>query len=206
MALRLNPDRLAGVVLVAALHAAALWGLWIHRLVPTPQESLTLFVNFVAPPVPPRAAEAPRREPPQARAKEVAPPAPAVAAVPASPPADAVVPAPPPAPAVVPAEPAQVTPVHLDTELAVSCPERTAPIFPLASRRMGETGITVLRVELDELGHVSAARVATSSGHARLDEAALAAVKSWRCNPALRNGRPVRAAATQAFKFLLQGN
>ena len=62
----------------------------------------------------------------------------------------------------------------------------------------------VLRVELDEQGRVGAARVATASGFARLDEAALAAVKTWRCNPARRDGQPVRAVALQPFKFVLQ--
>jgi protein TonB len=63
-----------------------------------------------------------------------------------------------------------------------------------------------LRVELDELGKVSAAWVATSSGFARLDEAALAAVRAWRCTPAQRDGQPVRAVALQPFNFILQGH
>ena len=63
----------------------------------------------------------------------------------------------------------------------------------MLSRRAGETGTTVLRVELDEQGHVADASIATSSGYARLDDAALTAVKAWRCNPAQRNGQPVRA-------------
>jgi len=62
----------------------------------------------------------------------------------------------------------------------------------------------VLRVELDEQGAVSSARVATPSGFARLDEAALAAVRRWRCTPAQRDGRPVRAVAMQPFKFELR--
>jgi protein TonB len=63
-----------------------------------------------------------------------------------------------------------------------------------------------LRVELDEQGKVSMARVATSSGLSRLDEAALAAVRTWRCAPGTRNGQPVRATALQPFKFVLHGN
>ncbi len=66
--------------------------------------------------------------------------------------------------------------------------------------------MVVLRVELDETGHVAVARISSSSGHARLDEAALGAVKTWRCTPATRNGQPVRAVALQPFKFVLQGN
>ena len=91
-------------------------------------------------------------------------------------------------------------------ELAVACPERTPPRYPALSRRLGEEGIVVLRVELDETGRVAAAQVASSSGYARLDEAALAAVRTWRCTPAQRDGQPVRAVAMQPFKFILQGN
>ena len=102
--------------------------------------------------------------------------------------------------------PKPVGPVTLDSELSVSCPDRAAPGYPPLSRRMGEAGIAVVRVELDEQGHVTSARVATGSGFARLDEAALAAVKTWRCNSVQRNGQAVRAVALQPFKFVLQGN
>jgi protein TonB len=202
-------DKLAGLLLVVALHAAALWGLWQHRLLPGPQEAMTLFVNFIAPPAP-KAAEPPLPPPPRPRPVERPQSQQLVAAAPVLSPAEHVV-APPPQPApVIEAAPAPVPKlvgaVTLDFELSVSCPERTAPGYPLLSRRMGEAGIVVLRVELDEQGHVSSARVATGSGFVRLDDAALAAVKAWRCNPAQRNGQPVRAVALQPFKFVLQGN
>jgi protein TonB len=63
----------------------------------------------------------------------------------------------------------------------------------------------VLWVELDEQGRVMTARVDTRSGSARLDDAALAAVKTWRCTPATRDGAPVRAIALQPFVFSLEG-
>ena len=206
MTLRLEWEKLAGLALVAILHIAALWGLWTHRLIPTPQETMTLFVDFITPPTPPKATEPPRREPPKPRPEEKPQARQLVAEAPVSSPADVVAPAPLPAPVLAPAESRPAAPVNLGAELAVSCPERTAPAYPLMSRRMGETGTTVLRVELDEQGHVSSARVATGSGFPRLDDAALAAVKSWRCTPAQRNGQPTRAVALQPFKFLLQGN
>ena len=203
-------DKLAGLLLVVALHAAALWGLWQHRLIPSPQEAMTVFVNFIAPPTPtPKAKELPMPPPPKPRPVERSQPQQLVAEAPAAPVAEVAVP-PAPTPAISapvesrPSVPAG--PVTLDAELSVSCPERTAPTYPLLSRRAGETGITVLRVELDERGQVATARVATGSGFARLDEAALSAVKTWRCNPAQRNGQPVRAVALQPFKFVLQGN
>jgi protein TonB len=110
------------------------------------------------------------------------------------------------APSAAPEPPKPDGPVSLGGELSVACPERTAPRYPSASRRMGEEGTVVLRVELDEAGHVTHARVQTGSGHARLDETAIATVQTWRCTPALRDGRPVRAIALQPFKFVLQGN
>lgn len=206
----LTPERLASLAIVLALHAAALWGLWQHRLLPAPREALTLFVDFIAPPAAERKDAAKQPQPPKPKAAEKPRPHQIVAAAPAVAPTDDVAPPPPPAPAAeAPAPPssppAPSAPLALPTELAVVCPERTAPAYPSVSRRLGEEGTVVLRVELDDSGRVAAARVHSGSGHARLDEAALAVVHSWRCTPAERNGRPVRATALQPFKFVLQG-
>lgn len=209
-----KPEQAAGLVLVLALHAAALWGLWQHRLIPTADEAATLFVNFIAPPAPER-KEAPKPPPPKPKPKPVKKPEPRqiVAETPVVAPTEYVAPPPPPEPAPVvaapppPAAPAMpVGPVRLGSELSVACPERTPPRYPPLSRRMGEEGAVVLRVELDEQGRIGVARVSTSSGFSRLDDAALAAVNTWRCTPAQRNGQPVRAVAVQAFNFVLQGN
>jgi protein TonB len=66
-------------------------------------------------------------------------------------------------------------------------------------------GVVVLRVELSDTGHVVSAKVQSSSGYFRLDEAALAAVRTWRCTPPTHNGQPVHAVALQPFNFTLQG-
>ncbi len=206
--------RAAGLAIVLALHGAAFWGLWAHRLIPTPGEAVTVFVDFIAPPMspmpptPPKVEPVPRRAPPQPPPEENPWPRQLVAEGVTSPPGEALAPAPLPAPVIAAAPEVKPSagPLVLGSELAASCAARTAPDYPLPSRRMGEAGTTVLRVELDEQGHVASARVAIGSGFARLDEAALDAVKTWRCNPAQRDGRPVRAVALQAFKFVLQGN
>jgi protein TonB len=96
-------------------------------------------------------------------------------------------------------------PVNLKTELAVTCPKRSPPVYPFSARTRGEEGQVVLRVELDEEGRLQTARVETSSGSPRLDTAALAAVKTWRCTPASRDGAPARAVALQSFVFKLEG-
>lgn len=222
---RLNLERVAGLLIVLALHGAVLYGLWRSRLIPAPQQAVALFVNFIeeAPPTPkpkdpvkpvvPVKLDRPRPpaphppEKPQHQLVAEAPvvsPAEAIAPPPPAPPVSTL----PAAPAPVPA-PQQVTlpagPVSLPGELSVSCPVRNEPVYPALARRMGEEGKTVLRVELDENGRVASARVVSSSGSSRLDGAALAAVKNWQCNPAQRDGKPVNAVAMQPFSFELEG-
>src|SRR5690606_14422913 len=72
----------------------------------------------------------------------------------------------------------QTGPVTLSSELSVSCPELSAPEYPALSRRLGEEGKLMLQVELDESGRISNTRIINSSGYSRLDNAALAAVKT----------------------------
>lgn len=198
-------ERLAGLAAVVVFHAAVLYGLWSHRILVMPDEAVTLFVDTITlpPPAPKQAPKPARIEKPRAierlRPQQLVAEAPAV--LPAEP---AAPPLPPASEAPVPPPARPAGPVALGAELAVSCPERTAPVYPPLSRRIGEEGKVVLRVELDEQGLVGAAHVATSSGFARLDEAALAAVKTWRCNPARRDGQAVRAVALQPFRFVLQ--
>ena len=96
-------------------------------------------------------------------------------------------------------------PVPLAGDLSVSCSERAAPVYPKLSIRRNEQGKTILLVELDELGRVVNAAVRKTSGFTRLDEAAIAAVKTWRCTPAKRNGAAVHAVALQPFNFTLKG-
>lgn len=94
-------------------------------------------------------------------------------------------------------------PVGGTADLSLACPVRTAPVYPLTARKLGETGKVVLRVELDETGRLVASDVARSSGFARLDEAAQAAVKSWRCQPAMRDGQALRVVSMESFDFRL---
>ncbi len=180
-----------------------------------------MFVKFMEPPPPIKKLESPKPlpQPVKPRAIEKPPPQQLVSQAPVLSPTDAVTPAPPPQPivaevakvaapvavAAVPAAPVSHSPVSLDAELSVACPEREPPVYPAQSRRRGEAGQVVLKVELDEQGRVAEARVQTSSGVPRLDEAALTAVRNWHCTPAMRGGRAVRAVALQPFNFVIQG-
>ncbi len=84
------------------------------------------------------------------------------------------------------------------------CRKLYAPIYPLDSRRLGEEGTVLIQVELNTGGQVDKAEVVSSSGYARLDNAALTAIKNWRCKPSIHDGHAVRAIASQPFRFVLQ--
>jgi protein TonB len=210
MPFRLRPEQITGLLFVLLLHAAALYGLWSHRLLPSPIDAATLFVNFIAPPTPPTPpkAEVPKPPPPKPRPMEKPQPRQLVATAPVVAATDYFAPSPQKQEPVIeaPRMPLPAGPVALGSELSLACPERMPPNYPATSRRLGETGIVILRVELDEQGLVAAARIDTASGFERLDQAAMTAVKTWRCNPPRRNGQPVRAIARQPFHFVLQGS
>jgi periplasmic protein TonB len=94
--------------------------------------------------------------------------------------------------------------VVLSTEMSLICPELTSPLYPRVSRQLGEYGDVILRLEVNESGAVKSAEVVNSSGYKRLDEAAIEATRTWRCNPPHRNGRPVSVIALQPFSFVIK--
>jgi protein TonB len=57
------------------------------------------------------------------------------------------------------------------------------PVYPEMSRRLQEDGTVELRIELLGDGSVRHLAIARSSGHHRLDAAALEAARTWRFNP-----------------------
>lgn len=216
-------ERILGLLVVLALHGAVLYALWHYRLLPSPAMAETLFVNFISPDQPPPPPEPVKRLPPPEIKPEpprpVEPPKPVqlVVEAPVIKPAEPVVapppPPPPPAPKPVPVAPPTppappppkvAGPVNLGNELSLACPERSAPRYPASAKRLGQEGRVELRVELDERGDVAEVRVVRSSGFDRLDEAAVAAVKTWHCHPAKRDGLAVRSTALQPFNFTLQ--
>lgn len=98
---------------------------------------------------------------------------------------------------------AETTPLEL-ADLNVVCPQQPTPVYPLASRRLHETGQVVLKVALDNAGRILSSEIRQSSGSGRLDRAAQETVRAWRCHPARRDGQSVAAVALQRFEFALQ--
>lgn len=65
------------------------------------------------------------------------------------------------------------------------------PVYPVRARQLGYEGTAMLEVEVTPAGRCGALRIARSSGHAMLDEAAASAIRRWRFKPARRGGVPV---------------
>jgi TonB family protein len=68
---------------------------------------------------------------------------------------------------------------------------RLAEVYPPLLRDAGVGGRAIVSVHVDEAGRVIGARIATGSGHAPLDQAALRVAEAMRFTPAENEGRPV---------------
>lgn len=117
-------------------------------------------------------------------------PAPVVAA-PAAPAPPAPKPAAPPAPAEM-------------GDLSSKMLAFTPPTYPLESRRQKEEGTVALSLLLGTDGRVAEISIASSSGFARLDKAALDSVRKWRWAPIVRNGEPVTVRGTVRIPFVIK--
>lgn len=200
------------VLLVAAITVALLVPLLLYRALPDTDRTQRpiAVVNLDIPPPPP-ASPPPKPVPPKPVVAVFAPP-PLIAT-----------PALKPAPITTQPEPVQATPSlsnERDTAEPVQpAPSRTVsagdlstsmvhappPRYPRESRRQREQGTVILRILLDTDGGVAEIGIARSSGHRRLDQAALDAVKKWRWQPAIRQGVPVQVRGSVEIPFVISG-
>ncbi len=82
--------------------------------------------------------------------------------------------------------------------------ETPSPAYPDAARRGNVQGIVIAELRIDAQGRVEFARAAEGSGSRILDDAALAAVKAWRYQPATLGGKPVPSVRRVRFVFRLE--
>jgi protein TonB len=78
------------------------------------------------------------------------------------------------------------------------------PPYPIIARQRNWTGKVILNVEVLAEGRCGAVNVFRTSGHEVLDNAAIAAVKTWRFTPATRTGRAVTQWARVPVDFSLE--
>ncbi|HXA05045.1 MAG TPA: energy transducer TonB [Bryobacteraceae bacterium] len=86
--------------------------------------------------------------------------------------------------------------------IAPSVLYKVEPEFSDEARKAKYQGTVLLTIEVGEDGQPHQLRVLRGLGLG-LDEKAIEAVSRWKFKPALRNGRPVRAAATIEVNFRL---
>ncbi len=75
---------------------------------------------------------------------------------------------------------------------------------PRLSRRAGESGVVWLRVVVDVHGTPAQVQLQRSSGHARLDEQALWAMRRARFKPHTENGIPIELEVTAPIEYALE--
>jgi periplasmic protein TonB len=75
--------------------------------------------------------------------------------------------------------------------------------YPAASRRLGEEGRVVIRVDVNATGRASAWNVAEGSRFARIDAAVACVIRRLEFNPGRRDGAPVAASVMLPIVFRL---
>ncbi len=189
---------------VAALHTAGFWAVQHYapeeEIIPvTPGMMFTLVMaeqKVAQPqaPVPPQ----PKQQPPKPKRAQLA----AIARTPAvntAPPPPVELPRPV-AVSVPPVAPLPVTPPDVMAAYA----DNPLPQYPAISRRHGEEGKLLVRVCVKADGSVGSVTNIKSSGFARLDQAAAAALLQWRFRPARRGTEPVEGCVDVPWVWSLR--
>ncbi len=213
--------RLGPLTLIILLHLGFFYALQSGLLYrPTPHIPHEVLVQFITAEPAPRPALTPAPTPKPAPPKTVpvvrkALSKPVVKATPAPPlnlapaeqaitlPAEPQAAAEPAAPATT-ATPAPAAPAPPKTiSSGVEYLQAPQPEYPLLSRRRGEEGKVVLRALINLKGRPEQVEIQSSSGSARLDEAARQAVLRAVFKPHLEDGKPVMVYAIVPIKFQL---
>lgn len=193
-------SRFSGWLTVAGLHAGLVIALMVGL---TPKNEMVIFDSvkveavedqkeLIEPPPPPPPDYVP---PPP----DFAPPPSFNVAADAPAPVNAITTAP------AKAEVARVAAKTPPTPAKVPKKGLSPPSYPSESKKLGEAGVVALALYLTAEGKVQEARVETSSGFPRLDDAAVKhALKTWRFEPCIEDRKPVACWYKIKFRFQLE--
>ena len=218
---------LTGLILLA--HVLVVWGLLqLGPVRDAVRKATPVFVQLMLPAAPPQAPKPPlplpmpappSLRPPPAALVSVTAPSPVAAVLVAPTLAADALPAPPAlvqasvptvvtAAPVAPVPPPPAPPAPAPRALASSAVQYlVAPVlvYPRLSQRNNETGRVVVRVLIGAAGGAPVSvQISQSSGHARLDEAAIAAVQKARFKPPSDMGQAVEGWALIPIDFDLE--
>ena len=195
--------------LVLGLHVALVtWLAYTQIDTPSQPAPLPLDVRMINTPPPEIIPKPlPQKRQPVVRQPEPITPPPVLTAAPnvnqdSTPEAFSVPTQPPPAPlqeVPVPSTDIAVTEARFDADYL----QNPAPAYPALSRRQGEEGKVLLVVRVSAQGAAEQVQIKQSSGHSRLDEAALNALRQWRFVPARRGEEPIAASVVVPIVFRL---
>lgn len=192
------------ILAVVGLHVAAIALLVSLDVVKLPAQMATLMVHVIqpeppkpqeiTPPIPKPVARQPvpqpRQQPiPQQQVLATETPAPSSAAeVPA---------------VAAPPAPVSSSPAATEPRFDADYLHNPAPVYPAMSKRLEESGKTILRVYVEPSGRPSQIQIKASSGSPRLDQAAQDAVRRWKFVPARRGDEAVGAWVLVPIDFNL---
>lgn len=178
-------------LLIAAGHVALIYAIAnLSRVVPA-LEAVPILAEIL--PEPPQEHDAPPPPQPKFVAMELPAMEPPVVNVAQEAPTQAIT--------MVVAEKPAVTEAAPRVVSEVAYVKAPSPKYPNESRRLGEEGMVVLRVVIDESGRANRIEIERSSGHSRLDDAARAAVQNALFRPYIENGVARAVLATIPIEF-----
>lgn len=204
--------KLGKLTAIVAIHAGMFYLLQTGMLRDAVHAVLPQVVNvsFVAPPAPQPEPPAPKTVPVMQAPAITPPPLPllnitvdnTITPPPAQPRSDAPVSpsaAPPQQAQAAPAPPAQPAAPRLVQGVEYVRPP--APVYPTISRRLGETGVVMLRVLISEKGLPEQVIISKSSGSGNLDEAGRSAAMRALFKPYMEDGKPVAVYVLVPINF-----
>lgn len=98
---------------------------------------------------------------------------------------------------------AEAEPVYVAPKFGAEYLQNPAPEYPSLSRRRGEQGKVMLRVNVSAKGAAEVVAIEKTSGFDALDKAAIEAVKGWKFVPASSNNRAVSGVVIVPIRFSL---
>jgi protein TonB len=198
-----SPQKIFGIVFVVVLHVAIIYALLnglgsaVVQVLHAPLQA-QIIQEVKPPPLAPPPPPPPVINPPP---PYIPPPLIQIAPPPAAPVIAAVTNVKPVAPVPTPAPPRPAVAKGAGLDSNRSC---AAPQYPEEAADMGQTGTSVVQFLIGADGSVEKSRVAASSGHSALDDAAVRALGSCKFKPAIgTDGKPQEAWTSISYVWTL---